>query len=334
MGHQVDFLLNESAGTPYFPTSAGIIRTTNFGRILRDGEFNARPRKYFGGLINLLSLNRALSKISRNYQVILANHSLTAVATTYAFSGEARKFYYIQAYEPEYYQAEKGFKARVAEWLSRKSYEADLYQIANAPNYIGYKNIKAKHWVPPGIDFNIFFPGPVSNNLASAKQITLGCIGRAEPSKGIRYVLEAFEILSKMDSRYRLSIAYGNLPGNWSHPLATVVIPENDVQLAEFYRGLDILIAPGTLQLGAHHYPVMEAMACGVPVVTTGYRPANEQNSWIVDVGSSMSIVEAVNDAVVSADIRQMKVNHAICDISTYSWDCVAKSFEEYFLAN
>ena len=58
--------------------------------------------------------------------------------------------------------------------------------------------------------------------------------------------------------------------------------PNCDSELADYYRSIDILIAPSFLQLGAYHYPVIEALACGTAVITAGYLPGNKYNSWIL----------------------------------------------------
>ncbi|WP_447407026.1 hypothetical protein, partial [Clostridium perfringens] len=76
--------------------------------------------------------------------------------------------------------------------------------------------------------------------------MVVGCIGRSEPQKGTGYVLEAFQELHAKDPRHRLRIAYGNLPEGWSHEAAEIVVPRNDVELAAFYRSLDVLVAAGT----------------------------------------------------------------------------------------
>jgi len=330
-GHEVDFLVNEASAMPYFPTNAGIKWATNSGRIISDVEREQRSPRSFNGWINLISLYRVLSKKGKEYDVILANHSLTAWPVALASCGAAKKFYYIQAYEPEYYALEKGLKARVLEWLSTKSYNFDLFQICNAPIYMGYKNIRAKEWVPPGIDFDLFYPKKVNKDLSTADKIVLGCIGRREPAKGIRYVLEAFDVLWEQDHRYQLHVAYGNLPEGWAHPGVKIVVPKNDRDLAEYYRTLDIMIAPGTVQLGAPHYPVMEAMACGVPVVTTGYLPANNLNSWIVEVSSANSIVAAVGK-IVSSREYYTRVMKASKDIAEFGWDPVANKMLNFLI--
>lgn len=332
-GAKVDFLVNEASSNPYFPTTAGVIYINNIGRILNDTEYKNRSPRVLRGLLNLVGLSRAISRIGKDYDIILANHSLTAWPVAFSLCEKFKKFYYIQAYEPEYYDLEKGLKNRLHGWMSRKSYLFNLTQVCNAKNYIGYKNIRAKEWVPPGIDFDIFFSKSKYTDFSTVQEIVLGCIGRKEPAKGIKYALEAFELLYAVDKRYRLHVAFGNLPTNWNHPGLKVVMPKNDRELSEFYRSVDIMLAPGTIQLGAPHYPVMEAMACGVPVVNTGYLPANTENSWIVDVMCSNSIVTAVND-IVSKNNFKDRVSKATEDISHFDWSCVSNKMIKIFNKN
>lgn len=330
-GHDVDFLVNEASSIPYFPTNANIRWTSFTGKLITAQERLARSGCKVSGWMNLLGLYISLTEIGKDYDVIIANHSLTAWPVAFANAGNARKFYYIQAYEPEYYALVKGLKSRLLEWLSRRSYEFDLIQICNAPIYIGYKNIRAKEWVPPGIDSDHFYSKSEYKDLNDAQEIVLGCIGRKEPAKGIKYVLEAFEVLYEQDQRFKLYVAYGNLPDGWTHPGLKIVVPQNDKELGEYYRSLDIMLAPGISQLGAPHYPVMEAMASGVPVVTTGYLPASDRNSWIVNAGCSHSIVVAIND-IVNGNDYITKVTQASNDIAGFEWSAVANSMSKILM--
>jgi glycosyltransferase involved in cell wall biosynthesis len=317
-GHTVDFLVPTVGDPPYFPVRAGICWVDYLGNFSE--RPTAHPAKLRKSIYFQLALFRGLQHCGYRYDVVLANHSLTAWPVKLARCGNAKKFYYIQAYEPEYYSIRRKF----IPWaLSKASYGLGLKMIVNAPLYRSYKNIHATDVVPPGIDLACFHPKRISKRLVGAKEIVLGCIGRREPSKGIRYVLEAFETLWRQDTRFRLKVAYGNLPDGWSHPACNVEVPRNDNELSAFYRSLDILVAPGTIQHGAPHYPVMEAMACGVPVVTTGYRPADPTNSWIVENSNAASIVSAISD-IVSNDKYHEKVHRALEDIAPFDWPRVA----------
>lgn len=318
-GHDVAMLVHSEAGTPYFPTEARIIRTDVRGR-LTDAVPEGPPRPGFWGLRFVRALYAGLGRIGRDYDVILANHSLTPFPVWAARTGRARLFYYIQAYEPEVFKMEGHPVKRL---LSALSYRLPLRQIVNGPLYVDYKGISAEGVVPFGIDLEIFpFKGPPVP-LAGAEEILLGCIGSSGPTKGTAYVLAAFEKLWAKDKRYRLRVAYGNLPEGWSHPACEIVTPADDSGLAAFYRSLDILIAAGTVQHGAPHYPVLEAMASGTAVVTTGYMPANDGNSWLARNRDSDSLAEKVEEIVAGAG-HEARVMQARDDVVDFAWDRIA----------
>lgn len=324
-GHTVDFLAPDTSGMPYFPTTARLVWTDQNGRIsLENTNREFSPRR---GSQILLTLYRGLKNIGNEYDIVLANHSFTAWPVWLARLKNPALFYYIQAFEPEYYYLER----RLLGWIcSRTSYFLPLEQIANTKIYAKHLGISGKSVVPFGINLETFRPKKKLSNFTGRDQIVLGCIGRAEPAKGTKYVLEAFEKLWAGDRRFRLKVAYGNLPDGWAHDAAEILVPTDDKELAAFYRSLDILITPGTVQHGAPHYPVLEAMASGIPVVHTGYIPGNQKNSWIARNKDSGSIIEQIKMIINSSDIGE-KLDRAITDVRAFSWDQVASSMINHF---
>lgn len=316
-GHTVEFLVPDTSAEPYFPTSATIRWVGADGVVSSRRPAKGEARET--GLRNLLVLWRGLRKIRRDYDAVLANHSFTPWPIWFAGVDRRRVFYYIQAYEPEYF---KEVGAPGKEWLSRMSYYLPYRQIVNADVYVGYENIAARDVVPFGIDLQTFHPRRTAP-LSNPDKIILGCIGRSEPAKGTGYVLEAFEMLARDDPRFHLKVAYGNLPAGWSHPSATIVTPQGDKGLAAFYRSVDIMIAAGTVQHGAPHYPVLEAMASGTPVVNTGYLPANPSNSWIAEPRNSRSLVECVRAVVADPNLSQ-RTGRALEAVKEFEWGVVA----------
>lgn len=325
-GHTVDFLAPDTSGTPYFPTLAGVIWTDDKGSVSSSGEgrdFSARP-----GWRLLLALYRGTKQIGNEYDIVLANHSFTPWVIWIARLVKPLNFYYIQAYEPEYYYLEK----RPIHWIiSRLSYFLPFHQITNAEIYSKYIGISDKNVVPFGIDLNTFWRKQGPSTLANKDKIVIGCIGRAEPAKGTTYVLEAFEKIWAIDKRYRLRIAYGGLPDAWTHEAAEIVTPKNDTELAAFYRSVDILVAAGTVQHGAPHYPVLEGMASGLPVVHTGYLPGNDKNSWLTQNKDANSIVAQVMAVTFHHNLSE-KLKFTIDDVRAFAWDSVANLMLDIFL--
>ena len=333
-GHPTDFLVDVRSSKPYFPTDAGVHRFNSKGLVGR----NFSNELTFSSSGNALSIYGGmylgLNQIGRNYDVILANHSLTTWPVRFARTGTAKKFYYIQAYEPEYFALESSWKSTILRRFSEWSYSLALRQIANAPIYIDHPSIRAKTWIPPGLDLSVFKRRSVAPHFKNSEaKIIIGTIGRKEATKGTVYVLDAFARLHAMNPRFRLRVAFGNLPEGWSQqPGVEVIVPQGDAELAAYYRSVDILAAPGTVQLGACHYPVLEAMASGTPVVTTGYLPASTENSWIVPVRNSDGIVNAILDIVATPELElERRLNLAYTAVQRFSWQQVAQDFLDSF---
>jgi len=332
MGHEVCFLVTIHSNPPYFPTTAKILWLGNDGRMAPERSIPTAPQK--GGVKfvvnNLNLLRKALNRYAADSDVVLANHSMTSWPVLLS-SVKARKYYYVQAYEPEYYATKPDFKSKVLRLLSACTYFFPLHRIVNSPIYFKYKLLKARDFIPPGIDYTLYHPAPGDRSLEK-RPVILGCIGRKELEKGTGYAFDAFEILLAQGCDVELHVAYGNLtPEQSGHPGCKIVVPGNDQELADFYRSLDIMIAPGLVQLGAPHYPVMEAMACGIPVVNTGYMPASDENSWIVPIADAQAIADAVKDILKNPEPSRKRAVQALQDIKVFGWNTLARKMIEVF---
>jgi glycosyltransferase involved in cell wall biosynthesis len=324
MGHECDFLAPETAGKPYFPTRANIIYSRRFGVIT---ENNGKIKKT--KLDNVMSIYYGIKKIGHRYDVILANHSLTAWPVYFAKCGMARKFYYIQAYEPPYYSP---LTHPLEHLLARFSYVLPLKQIANSWIYKG-AGLHPIDVVPPGIDLSIFTRKDSDIGFTRKKEIVLGTIGRAEPYKGTATAIAAYRMLRATDPRLRLKVALGNV--EISDDIEIVDI-KNDIELSEYYRSLDALIVSCYSQEGGPHYPVIEAMASGVPVVHTGYYPGEENISWVAKQSSATAVAEALGRLLSSSESEIVeKTDRARTIIEEdLEWNMVGRRFLSAFSAS
>lgn len=314
MGHEVAFAAPATGNAPYFPTSAPIHWLGPTGEHA-DEPLGAGET----GLGNLRALFGGVRRLQSSYDIVLANHSLTAWPVALTGVPRKKRFYYIQAYEPEYYALER----RPILWLlSRFSYALPLTQLANAAIY-RHALVRPIDIIPFGIDLATFHPKPVVAREADAP-IVVGCIGRHEPQKGTPYVLEAFERLYARDPRHRLRVAYGNLPEGWHHPAAEIVVPRNDAELAAYYRSIDVLVAAGTVQHGAPHYPALEALASGTALVTTGFQPATADNAWLVPNKDAASIADTLARIVADPAETARKSALGMAAVAPFAWDKVA----------
>jgi glycosyltransferase involved in cell wall biosynthesis len=280
----------------------------------------------------MYSLYKFLNNKISSVDIILANHSFTAIPTYLSNLKNITKWYYIQAYEPDFYE-DKNISSYILKKLSKITYSFPIKKIVNSPLYYNYKEINSNYFVPPGIDLNVFY-AKKNEGISNTRAIKIGCIGRKEPIKGTAHVIQAFEQLLSEKMNVILYIAYGYVPIDADNEKIITVIPKNDKELGEFYRSVDIFITTPIFQQGAYHYPVMEAMASGTPVIHTGYLPGDINNSWIVQQRDTTDIVCKLKE-IISANNQQIseKVNQGIKDVQSFSWDAVSNSMADIFLA-
>lgn len=329
IGHDVEFLCPDESDPPYFPTHARVSWINEKG--LRLTNKNETIKKT-GAIAIQKKLTRALKRIPKDsYDVIIANHSLTTLPVIIAGLKD-KTLYYVQAYEPEFYNISGGVKNKILSYLSELSYRMNLFTIVNAKTYLNYKRLKATRILYPGIDFNRFYPKNSTPTQKPAEQIVIGTIGRLESFKGTRYVIETFKILKKKYSNIQLHVAFGNPDDFLNEEGIYCFQPHGDKELGKFYRSLDYYFCGANIQLGAFHYPVAEAMCSGVSVITTQYYPANETNAWIVEPFSSDEFIKAFESAQSNQLLRVKKIQQGLQDTRQFDWKLVGQRLNEYMI--
>lgn len=310
-GHNVEIILCYESES-YFPFNENI-------KITR-----LRSKSVFD---NLRKITRYIGKNWYKYDAIIGNQNRTAFYIWWARLPRIRcpkGFYYIQAYEPEFYRF--GFNEginnffKIHAWFS---YFLPLTRIVNADVYFNYKNLKADKVVYPGLDLDNYYTKDTS---FFNRVIKIGTIGRVEDWKGTADVCRAMEILHSEGIEFEFFIAfndYNTIPHNF-------VKPDGDEKLASFYREMDIVVAACKGQHGAIHYPVIETMAVGTSIVCTDYYPANELNAYKVDESAPVQIADAVKEIINNKEMAIKKREQALEDVQKFSWSVVADKFIAY----
>lgn len=316
MGCNVTFVSFYESEDPYYPVETNIIWIDTKGHEVRDNNSDFSVKNSL--LKRTYALYKYLKVNSDNYDIVLANHNLTVWPVW--FGSKSNNFYYIQAYEVEF-SSGKNLRFALKRVFAYLTYYLPLTKVVNADIYLNYKNIRSKYVVPAGIDLDIYYPK--KSKRSSTEEFVIGCIGRKAEWKGSNDVGEAVRILRLKGYKVNFRVAFESIKYK-EHEL---VKPDGDENLSQFYRDVDVLVAPGHIQLGAIHYPVIEAMACKTPVITTGYYPANAENAYIVPIKRPDIIAETLEHIIENYDEAVDKAGIAYSNINEFAWQRVSSKF-------
>jgi glycosyltransferase involved in cell wall biosynthesis len=145
--------------------------------------------------------------------------------------------------------------------------------------------------IPNGIDLNLFTPKGSTSRPQGARKFVFLFVGGAIRRKGVDLLLDAYreafepgEDVTLLITALGAQAAYlhNSLLGTvmaYTHdptaPTAEIVTDElDDATLASLYRGCDAFVLPYRAE--GFCMPVLEAMACGKPVITTAAGPSQD----------------------------------------------------------
>lgn len=327
-GHEVIVICYCETDEPYYSLNCEIQYVDDKGNAVARRD-SMQTNNFVWRRMKLLmipnALKRAINRLASDHCIVLANYNRTAYPVYQ--SNVINKFYYIQAYEVWDENATHLWR-RITNQYVKRTYTLDLIRIVNAEIYKNYKEIKSDYVIPPGIDLSVYYQK--TEHWDGNRPFVIGCIGRKEKWKGSDDVARAVDILQKKGLNIQFKVAF--------NPMECadfeLVFPDGDEKLAEFYRQIDVMVAPGHIQLGAIHYPVIEAMACGTSVITTGYYPADENNAYIVPVACPEKIAEAIEEIMDDYDTAMRKIEVASKQIGQFDWSIVSQKMLDIFYEN
>jgi glycosyltransferase involved in cell wall biosynthesis len=145
------------------------------------------------------------------------------------------------------------------------------------------------HVVPNGVDQSVFKPQGDTLKPPAARSFVFLFVGGALRRKGVDLLLKAYRkafepgedvtlllVLSGTDGAYRHNSLMGEVFESARDPNGPQVIPitetVDDAALASLYRGSDAFVLPYRGE--GFGMPLLEAMACGKPVITTAEGPS------------------------------------------------------------
>jgi glycosyltransferase involved in cell wall biosynthesis len=173
-----------------------------------------------------------------------------------------------------------------------------------------------------------------------AKIILFGAANINDKRKGIRYLVEALQLLKQSDqdtSNIEVVIFGKNKHFDVTQlpfPMHQLNIITNENELAGVYSMADVFVTT-SLEDNLPNM-VMEAMACGTPVVAfnTGGVPEmvdHLQNGYLASLASAQGIANGISEILYVADAKKLAANARQKVLDNYTNDKVAKQYIELY---
>jgi alpha-1,6-mannosyltransferase len=231
-------------------------------------------------------------------------------------------------------------RPRLGQWIARGTcrYLANLYRqfdLVMAPSRVMVEQLAeigvhgAIHQ-PLGIDSRVFRPRRADERPGETLREHLGLdpdtrllvyAGRFTPEKKLHVLVEA---VRKLGERYHL-ILVGGGPGHelLCGPNVTIIPFKRDQrQLAHLLGSCDLLVHPGDCE--TFGLIVLEAMACGLPVVATnggGVAELVDRDTGILAEPNSVDSLAGAIEAIYQRDMARMGQAARRKATDRYDWD-------------
>jgi glycosyltransferase involved in cell wall biosynthesis len=191
-----------------------------------------------------------------------------------------------------------------------------------------------------GVDTALFTPRG-SDRVANKKQVLW--VGRHVQGKGVEYLVEAFARVIKKDPDTHLVLVGDGPEKNAIEERIKKLHLQTSVTLIEYldngelpliYKNSDVFVLPSLME-GVPR-TILEAMACGVPVVTTDHlthlAPIIEGSGLMVPPKDPQGLSEAILTILKDSSIAERMGKRARAKIEQdYSWeDTVRRTLELY----
>jgi phosphatidylinositol alpha-mannosyltransferase len=198
--------------------------------------------------------------------------------------------------------------------------------------------------IPNGIDLNHFSPDihPIDEYCDGKFNILF--VGRMEKRKGLKYLLNAYQIVKQEIPESRL-IVVG--PGTVSRRRYEEWVSDRDVKdvvftgqvshedLPRYYRTADIFCAPAT---GGESFGfvLLEAMAMGRPIIASkinGYASVLTDGSEgvLVPPKDKVKLAKEIMSLLSDKDLRQQMGERGRIKAQNYSWESVSDRILHYY---
>ena len=184
-----------------------------------------------------------------------------------------------------------------------------------------------------GIDHSVYNPG--GEVVQRPRPYFLHVSTGSNPLKNVRRIMAAYQQLpeaTRPDLVLKIwqgSQWYESVPG--AYQITESFRPQ---QLAALYRGALALVFPSLFE--GFGIPIVEAMACGCPVLTSTATACSETGggaAWYVDPRSVSEIRQGMERLWQDVELRRRLTEKGAAHAARFRWEETARTYQEIFLA-
>ena len=290
---------------------------------------------YMSGLIGL-KLN---AQLPSPLPILMRFHTLALMKNLVARSRRERESQ--ERIDAEFLLAREATRI-MAPSESAKQYLQYLYGVSEA----------RIHVVPPGFNKDLF--RPIDKSIAKSKigadasHRILAFVGRIEPLKGIDVLMYAIKILrqKRPDMPVCLWVLGGDVSqdiSEWSEELQRLeqlrktlgmqttvkfVGQKSQEELPYYYNAAEMVVMPSNYE--SFGMAALEAMACGVPVITTNVAGISsfldERHKPLVTSAHNPLLLASRMEDLLENDEKRARLGHDIHDkVQDLTWDRIAE---------
>jgi glycosyltransferase involved in cell wall biosynthesis len=189
--------------------------------------------------------------------------------------------------------------------------------------------------VYPGIDRDQFKPDFSSPSRSNSRPYIL-CVAGSDPTKNVEALLDAFaqlpcelreahDVVLVGDLRRRQDVRdrVGQLGITAQTKFASVV---DDAQLVALYQHARVFVFPSRYE--GFGFPVLEAMACGCPVITSNASSLPEvvgDAALLADPSDIKGFVKHLEQVLADEELRRMLREKGLVRAAQFSWARAAR---------
>lgn len=239
----------------------------------------------------------------------------------------AKKFYFVQGWEIDFY------KSPFLSFLVRLTFRLNFQIITISKflaNKISYFSKQKIYLIPNAIDLELFAPSKTKKETTEKKRI-LSVVSNYDYVKGIDRLVNLIKVLKEKNPKFHFVLVSFEKK-SYSPIFDEFICNPSPKKMTEEYQKADLFLL--TPRVEGFSLPVLEAMACGCPVITTdsgGVREyaKNEINSLLVRDPSEILKKKLVEKILNDKKTKDRLIENGIKTAHRFRWEAIISEMEK-----